>query len=228
VTANRIAVENATAAGQRQGRAWALQSLGQALARLGDEEGIARVEEALAIRREIGDPAGEALTEIGLAGAYNRARGPVAAISHSVHSLELLRRIDNPALLGTALINHSEFCLELGRLDEATKCAQEALDIWTAIGGHGRGYAMHIIGRIHLESGRLSEAIAALAESHRLHTASGDLQGQAETLKYLAEAQRRAGLQDQARESLAAALVLFESLEATREIEAIHSALVRV
>jgi hypothetical protein len=55
--------------------------------------------------------------------------------------------------------------------------------------------------------------------------ADGFLKGQANALKNLAEAQRRAGLDDQARESLAAAVVLFKKLNADAEVAAAQSAL---
>jgi DNA-binding SARP family transcriptional activator/tetratricopeptide (TPR) repeat protein len=226
ITEHRIAAQSAGAAGQRQAEAWALQNLGNALSRINDEEGFARLEEALAIRREIGDRAGEAQTAISLANAYDTLRGPEAAFDHSLRCLEILRQAGNPTLLGTGLSNHGEFCLELGRLDEAVNCLQEALGIWTAIGGYGHGHAMENLGRVYLESGRLSEALDSLAEGHRLHLASGDLRGQAVTLQHLGEAQRRAGLHDQARESLAAALVIFENLKADAEAKEIRSALI--
>jgi DNA-binding SARP family transcriptional activator/tetratricopeptide (TPR) repeat protein len=225
ITVSRIAVGSADATGQRQARAWSLQNLGQALGVLEDEESLVCLEEALAIRCEIGDNIGEAQTEISLAATYYRLRGPEKAFQHSLRSLEILRRMQNPGLLGVALINHGEFCLELGSLDEAASCSKEALEIWTAIGGIGRGFAMQNLGRIHLESGRVNEAIACLVEAHHMHTATGTVRGQAEALKYLAEAQRRAGLQDGARESLTAALALFKTLKADSDVEAIHSAL---
>ena len=46
------------------------------------------------------------------------------------------------------------------------------------------------------------------------------------TLQHLAEAQRRAGLHDQAREWLAAALVIFENLKADAKAKEIRSALI--
>ena len=84
---------------------------------------------------------------------------------------------------------------------------------------------MDNLGRIHLKSGRLPEAIASLSEAHQLYLAQGDLLGQATALKYLGEAQRGAGRADQARESLQAALALFKNLEAETEVEDIHYAL---
>ena len=225
ITAHRIAADSARVAGHRGAEAWALQNLGQALARTRDEEALPRLKEALAIRHETGDPAGEGQTMISLADAYYRLQGPRAAFDYSLRSLGSVRRTGNPALLATALNNHGEFCLELGRLGEAADCLREALAIWTAIGGHVRGYTMQNLGRVYLASARLNEAIASLEESQRIHQASGALMEQAVTLKYLAQAQHDAGHRDQARESLTAALALFEELNADAEAEAIRSAL---
>jgi DNA-binding SARP family transcriptional activator len=225
ITAQQIAVESSREVGQRQAEAWAAQNLGQALVAVRDEEAFARLEEALAIRREIGDSAGEAQTTVSLADAYYELREPEAAIDYSLRSLETLRQAGIPALLAVGLTNHGEYCLALGRLAEAADYLQEALGIFTAIGGHGRGHVTENLGRVYLESGRLSEAIARLTEAHRLFVADGFLKGQANALKNLAEAQRRAGLDDQARESLAAAVVLFKKLNADAEVAAAQSAL---
>jgi DNA-binding SARP family transcriptional activator/tetratricopeptide (TPR) repeat protein len=225
ISAHWIAVHSACAAGSRRGEAWALQNLGIALARIGDGEALGRLREALAIRRDDGDRTGEGQTLISLADAYYRIQGPEAAIGDSLRGLEVLRQAGNPALLGIALNNHGEFCLDLGRLDEAAGCFREALGIWKAIGAHGHGHALENLGRMQLESGRPGEAIASLTEAYRLHVASGDLMGQAGTLQHLARAHRDAGQEDQARESLAAALALFEKLKADAEAQAIRSAL---
>jgi DNA-binding SARP family transcriptional activator len=225
ITAHRIAVESVRAGGQRQAEAWTAQNLGQALALVSEEEAFLHLEEALAIRREIGDRVGEAQTAISLAYAYNMLRGPEAAINHSLRSLEILRRGGNRVLLGIGLTNHADYCLALGRLDEAADCSREALGIWTPLEKHGRGYAMEILGRVYLESGRLTEAIASLTEAYRLHVADGALRAQAAALKYLAEAQRRAGYADQARESLTVADALFRKLNVGEEVAAVQSAL---
>ena len=131
----------------------------------------------------------------------------------------------NRVLLGIGLTNHADYCLALGRLDEAAECSREALGIWTPLEKYGRGYATENLGRVYLESDRLSEAIASLNEAYRLHLADGALRAQAAALKYLAEAQRRAGYPDQARESLTEAVVLFKKLNAVAEVAAAQSAL---
>ena len=58
IATHRIALESARRAGDRQGEAWVLNNLGEALGFTRETEGIAHLEQALAIRREIGDHQG--------------------------------------------------------------------------------------------------------------------------------------------------------------------------
>ena len=223
--ANRIGADSARRAGHRQGEAWVLQNLGQALARMRDKEALPVLEQALQIRREIGDRTGEAQTAISLGDAYHKLQGPEAARQHSARSLHVLRKVGNPALLGIGLNNHGEFCLELGRLDEAAECFREALDLAGNIGGYAQGFALHNLGRVHLESGHPDEAITSLTEAHRIHRASGDLIGQAVTLKHLGQARHAVGDDEEARQAWTAALAIYQSLKADPEIADISSAL---
>ncbi|HEV3380350.1 MAG TPA: BTAD domain-containing putative transcriptional regulator [Trebonia sp.] len=225
ITVHRIAVSSARKAGNRRGEAWTLQNLGAALIKLKDAEAIGHLEEALAIRRELADRDGEATTAISLADAYYKVQGAENAIDPSLRSLEVLRETGNDYLLAGGLNNHADLCLELGRLDEAEQCLREALAIPKEVIGYVYGYAVHNLGRVCLQSGRMGEALASFGEAHRVHTASGDLRGQATALKFLGQAQRESGEEDMGRASLAAALVIFEVLKEDNEIAKIQSAL---
>jgi DNA-binding SARP family transcriptional activator len=225
ITANRIGADSARLAGHRLGEAWALQSLGYALARLRDNEAFGVLEQALIIRRDSGDRRGEAQTAISLADAYHKLQGPQAALEYSLRSLELLRELDNASLLGTGLNNHGEYCLEVGRLDEAAEYFREAYDIWEKAGAYGKGHALHNLGRVHLESGRPDGAIASLTEARRVHQASGDLIGQALALRYLGDARLAVGDKDAARQAWTDALAIFEDLKADAEVAEIRSSL---
>jgi tetratricopeptide (TPR) repeat protein len=161
-----------------------------------------------------------------LAEAQVKIHGPQAAYEYSLRCLELLRKADDPTLLGMALNNHGHICWNAGNADEATQSLQEALDILTAIEGDTwHGQVMENLGQIHLQSGRLPEAIASLSEAHQLYLLQGDPLRRATALKYLGEAQHGLGQADQARESLQAALALFKTLEAATEAESIQSML---
>ena len=168
VTGTRIAVASARVAGHRLGEAWALQNLGAALAKSGDPESLTVHEQALAIRRDAGDRTGQAQTAISLADAYHKIQGADVAYEHSRGCLEILRDVGNESLLAIGLINHGEFSMELGRLDEAVGCFREAYDLWKQIGGYGEGWALHNLGHVYLKSGRLDEAILAKAFQGKL------------------------------------------------------------
>jgi tetratricopeptide (TPR) repeat protein len=226
VTMSRIAVAAARVAGHRLGEAWALQNLGQALAKVGDKEALVILEEALAIRRELNDHTGEAQTAVSLADAYHKIQGANVAYDHSLRCLEILRGVGNASLLGTGLVNHGEYSQEIGRLDEAAECFREAYQLWQEIGGYGQGYALHNLGHVHLLSGRFDEAIACLADAHRLHQASGDLIGQATTLKYLGQAQQASGNAAAALEARDTALAILEGLKQDVEVAALHASIV--
>jgi DNA-binding SARP family transcriptional activator len=226
ITAHRIAVESARKTGNRLAEAWVLQNLGQALAKIHENEALSHLEQSLAIRREIGDRDGEAQTVISLANTYYELRGAEAALEHSRQSLGVLRELGNPALLGAGLNNLGEYCRELGKLDEAAECYREALDIWKSIGGlYVQGHVLQNLGRVYLESGQAGDAVASLTEAHRLHLASGDLMGQARTLRYLGQAQYDSGQADEAANSWTAALGIFENLKAEAEAAAIRAML---
>jgi len=60
IATHRIALDSARAAGNRQGEAWVLSNLGDALGVTRESEAIGHLERSLAIRRDIGDRRGEA------------------------------------------------------------------------------------------------------------------------------------------------------------------------
>ena len=226
ITAHRIAVTGARHAGSRPGEAWALNNLGWALASVGDAEALSCLPRAFSIRREMKDLDGEHQAAITLSVAHYRINGPQAAYDHSLRGLELLRKTANPRILGVCLNNLSNYCQDLGKLDEAAEYLQEAFGIYRVIGGgHGPGHVLENLGRVHLLSGRFGEAIDCLSEAHRLHLAQGHLLGQAQSLRDLGQAQQAAGQANQARQSLEAALPLFKTLKATTEVENIQSML---
>ena len=227
VVAHRIALSSVRKTGNRRGEAWTLQHLGQALAKLKDTEAVGHLEEALAIRKEIGDRDGEAGTAISLADAWYKLHGAAAAFEQSLRCLEVLRAAGNSFLLVIGLSNHAEYCLELGRLDEAEKCLREALAVPRPreASGYGYGYVTHNLGRVYIAAGRVDEAIASLTEAHRIHLASGELHGQAIALKFLGQAQRDKGQEELGRKSLTAALAIFKTLNLNAEVDEIRSAL---
>jgi tetratricopeptide (TPR) repeat protein len=225
VTGTRIAVASARVAGHRLGEAWALQNLGQALAKSGDPEALTILEQSLAIRRDVDDRTGQAQTAISLADAYHKIQGADVAYEHSQGYLEILRDVGNESLLGAGLVNHGEFAVELGKLDEAADCFREAYGLWKNIGGYGQGWALHNLGHVYLKSGRLDDAISTLEAAFELNQASGDVIAQVTTLKYLSQAHRAAGDSGAARQARDAALAILEGLKQDADVIALQTSI---
>ena len=78
---------------------------------------------------------------------------------------------------------------------------------------HGEGYAWHYLGQAFLESGRIDEALDYLSQALRVRQVGGERLSEAQTLRQLGRAQRASGLLEDARQSWARALSLFDSLD---------------
>ena len=93
IATSRIALESARQVGNRQGEAWILNNLGDALGFTRHSEGIDCLERSLAIRREIGDRMGEAQAANNLADAYHWLGRTDEALELYRRALELNRAV---------------------------------------------------------------------------------------------------------------------------------------
>ena len=226
VTTHRVAAESVRKAADRLGEAWVLNTLGWSLARLRDEEAFGYLEQAMAIRRELGDTRGEAQSAIGLGEGYLKVRGPgEEAVRYLRLAADLLRPTDMLSLRAIALNNLGEVHLDLGDLDAAEECCVEARDIWREIGGYGEGWALDNLGRVYLALGRIDDAASSLTDAINAHRASGELAGQATTLKHLGHARSAAGDLAAARNSWTEALSIFEQIDERAEAAEVAAAL---
>jgi DNA-binding SARP family transcriptional activator len=213
VTTCRVGLDSARTAGDRAGEAWVLHQLGFALARLRDKEAFDRLEQALVIRRELGDTRGEAQTAIGLAEGYLQLHGPgEEALRYMRLAVDLLRPAGAESMLAVALNNLGEVYFGLGDLPAAEESYIEARDICQVIGGHVEGHALHNLGQVYQALHRPGEAVASFEEARGKHRASGELFGEAMTLKHLGEVHAEIGNPGDARASLAEALRIFEQI----------------
>jgi DNA-binding SARP family transcriptional activator len=213
VTTHRVAMDSARKVGDRLGEAWVLNQLGFALARLRDPEAFGHLEQALAIRQELDDTLGQAQTAIALGEGHLNLDGPGQdALRYMRRAADLLEPMGAISLRSVALNNLGEVYFGLGNLDAAAECCIQARDIGREIGGYVEGHALHNLGRVFLRLHRLDEAIASFTEALSKHRAAGLLDGEARTLKDLAEARAEAGDMTEARASLAAATRIFEQL----------------
>ncbi len=213
IATHRIALESARQAGNRQGEAWVLNNLGQALGFTHMSEGIGLLERSLAIRREIGDRLGEAQAANNLSDAYVVLGRTDEALDLLRRALDLNREVGYRYGEGLVLNNLGEAFLALDRPDEAIDYLLQARRVFAEIGlQHGVGYSLHNLGRAHLSLGQDAEALDCLQQALVIHTKAGDRHRQAFTLRYLGLAQNHNGLAAEASESWQQAAAIFDDL----------------
>jgi DNA-binding SARP family transcriptional activator len=213
VVTHRVALESVRRCGNKLGEAWVLDRLGYSLARLRDREAFGHLEQALAIRRELGDAPGEAQTAIALGDGYFQVEGPSEkALEYLRHAADLLGAMDRPVLRGAALNNLGEVYFGLGNLDAAAECYLEASELFREAGGNFLGHPLSNLGRVYLNLRRFDEALGSLTEALRLLRAAGDPMGEASALKNLGMVHEATGNVAEARESLTVALAIFEKI----------------
>jgi DNA-binding SARP family transcriptional activator/Tfp pilus assembly protein PilF len=213
IATHRVALDSARRAGNRQGEAWILNNLGNALGATGDPEGISHLESSLAIRRDIGDRRGEAQAANNLADAYQRLGRTTDALELYRRALSLNQDVGNRYGEGVALVNLGSALLELDRAEEAISYLLQARDTFAEIGyPDGVGYAQHVLGRCYLSLQRNAEALDCLGQALDSHRATGNRRRQAATLRSLGTAQCRTGLRAEARESWTRAAAIFTEL----------------
>jgi len=213
IATHRIALDSARQAGNRQGEAWVLNNLGDALGVTGDPEGVGHLERSLAIRREVGDRRGEAQAANNLSDAYQRLGRTDEALDMLRRALDLNREVGYQYGEGVALVNLGSTLLDSGRAAEAIDYLRQAQRTFAELDHReGAGYALHILGRCYLSLRRDAEALDCLAQALASYRATGNRRRQAATLRSLGTAQSRVGQTAQARESWVQAAAIFTEL----------------
>jgi DNA-binding SARP family transcriptional activator/Tfp pilus assembly protein PilF len=226
LTSHLIALDSAQQAADRPAEAWVLNSLGIVCIQQGMDEAVGYYERALAIRRDLGDLRGQAISSNNLADAYVQLGRTAEALHQFEQTLPLQREADYRYGEGITLNNMGEAYLELGRPGEAIGYLEQAHEIFVDIStSHGEDYALHNLGRAYLQLGRCEEAIASFRRALTVRRAVGDREAEAVTLTFLGRAQRRMGHLDQARESWAAAYAIFEELGNNEQLAALSAQL---
>nr|MDQ2876480.1 tetratricopeptide repeat protein [Actinomycetota bacterium] len=221
---HRVALSSARTAGDRFGEAWVLNNVGVVLAQQGAGDALDCLEKALAIRREIGDPSGQAQTANNIAFFYKEEGMYERAVPALTEALELQRAVGRRHGEGVALCNLGEAYLELGQYDEAVSYLQQALPVAREIGSSRvEGYVLQHLGRALLDQDQVAKSADLLERAEAIHGVDGDKYGQARDLDLLGLARSRAGQRPAARQAWQAAVRLFESLGEDQEVEKLLS-----
>jgi DNA-binding SARP family transcriptional activator len=223
IAMHRIALDSARQVGNRQGEAWILNNLGDALGVLRDPEAIDLLEQSLAIREEIGDGMGQAQALNNLADAHEELGRREESVLMLRQALEVNRRIGRLSGEAAALTNLGFALMQSGRLQEAASFLEEACVVNAKI--DQAGYALYSLGECYLLLDRVEEAVGCLTQAIDAHRVLGNRLHQARALKTLAAVQSQYGQPTQARESREAAAEIFDELgdhERAAELRAEH------
>lgn len=212
------------------GEAWTLTNLGEAYRELRRfDEARTLFEEALMIRRDIGDDIGEAWTSAALGFLHSDLGRYDEATEFFQKALDIRRVIDtrysddqgiivaNRHGQGITVANLGVAYRALRRFDEALDCLQQALDMFTEIDNrHGQAYSWIKIGDTQRELGRTDEALEAYREALTIRREIGDRWGEAETLHSQGQVLLNNGQRAAALESWHQAAAIFDELSDPR------------
>ena len=213
IATHQIALVSARQAGNRQGEAWLLNNLGDALGRSGDPAGIGHLEQALEIAREIGDRIGEVRAGNNLGDVLEALGREEEALEQLQRALEMCREGGDPYQQGVALTNMGSVLIKLNRTSEAIDCLEQAWRTLVEVGQSAfAGYPLNSLGRCYLSENRFADALHCLSRALDSNRAAGNRHQQAVSLRLLGTAQARAGMAQEARESLIRATSIFEEL----------------
>jgi DNA-binding SARP family transcriptional activator/tetratricopeptide (TPR) repeat protein len=213
IAMHRIALGSAREVGNRQGEAWILNNLGDALGVLHDGEAIGLLEQSLAIREEIEDHMGEAQALSNLADAFEELGKREEAVVLMRRAVDLAREVGDKYREAVALNNLGAALLHLHRAEEAIPFLDEACAVFAKFDNRWAGYSLHSLGRCHLSLGRADEALKYLLRAVASHGATGNRHQEALTLKTVAVTQTKLGLAGQAAASRARAADIFDELD---------------
>jgi len=213
VETHHIALASARLTGDRRAEALVLNNLGTAFTRQGMNEAADCFEQALVIRREIGDLPGEAQSATNMADNYVQLKRFEEALELLNRVLEIQRQAASRYGEGVTLNNLGETFLALGRYDEAVDRLMQARKLFCDIAEiRGEGYALTNLGGAYLALSRTADAIDVLRRALELRQAAGDRFDEAHTLRDLGRAYLVAGQRQQAAGCLRQAAATFADL----------------
>lgn len=226
IAAHQIALESARAAGNQLGEAWILNNLGASLGFTEGREAVRYLEQAMALRRELGDRQGEAQSANNLADHLARLGRREEGVDMLHRALELNREIGHRYGEAVVLVNLGDALLGLDRPREALPWLHQAYEVFAEVKDpDGLGFAAHARGRCYMALGRESEAVDSYHEALASHQSSGNRQRQAVTLRFLGRAHAQAGRIDRASESLAQSAAIYRELGDNEQADSVGAEL---
>lgn len=187
VTANERAVAAARLLGNRQGEAWALNSLGNAQRSANrSDESIESHRQAQQIHRELDNQYGVGWAGVYIGNAHYRLGHLPQALASYQHALDIFEDLEFPRSQAWALANLGLAHRGLGDNEAALNAYQSALELHRQVGDRvGEGHDLSGIGRTYRCMNRLDDALAALDQALATHRETADRDGEGWTLNTL-------------------------------------------
>ena len=166
-------------------------------------EAVRHFEQGLAVCREIGDRAGEAVALNNLSQIYHSWGRYEEALKLLEQSLAIRREIGDRAGEAVTLNNISTIYHDWGRYDEALKTLEQSLAISQEVGDSaGEAVTLSNISQIYDAWDRYEEALKTLEQSLAIRREIGDRAGEAVTLNNLSQIYHSWGRYEEALKTL--------------------------
>jgi DNA-binding SARP family transcriptional activator len=189
IVMHELALRSVRKLGHLGGEAVILNNLGMAHQDLDMDTAIGYFEQALSIRREIGDLRGEAQTVVNLDDTNLRWGRYSEVVALHEQTVAVLRRAGDRNGEGLELNNIGEAYLGLALPAEALQRLSEAEEILRETGDdRGLGWVLQNLGAAQLVLGQPDEGIDSLRRAVRIHQSVRERRGEAAALTHLGRA----------------------------------------
>lgn len=216
IATHEIGLASARLLDDEANRAWIISSLGVAHYELQRfDEAAALFQEALTIRRNIGDVLSTS-GNLDMLGTTYRKQGRLdAALQCLQEALAIRLDSGNKRGIAVTLNRLGSTYRDLERFDESLDHLNRSLALRREIGDlHGQGFALHGIAANYEQLGRLNEALETYRQSLAVRRDIGDRRGEGEVLFCLGKILLRQGQVGEAREAWTEALAILSDLGA--------------
>jgi tetratricopeptide (TPR) repeat protein len=168
-------------------RAFVSNWVGISYARLGKmQDALDYYEQALVIRREVGDRSGEGTTLNDLGLLYRNLGKMQDTLDYYEQALVISREVGNRSGEGTTLNNLGLLYSNLGKMQDALDYYEQALAIYREVGDRsGEGTTLHNLGSVYNDLGKMQEALVYYQQALVIHREVGNLPMEGTTLNNL-------------------------------------------
>ncbi|HLF27392.1 MAG TPA: tetratricopeptide repeat protein [Anaerolineae bacterium] len=177
------------------------------------DQGMKKLQQALAIAQEVGDRGGEGATLNNIGGVYDALGQKDKALATFQQALAIHREVGNRTMEGTTLNNIGGVYDALGQKPQALETYQQALAIRREVGDRGgEGATLNNIGRMYDALGQKPQALETYQQALAIHREVGNRTMEGTTLNNIGGVYSALGQKDKALETYQQALAI------TREV----------